>query len=172
MDSFVTVTVTDPTFMKYPVTMVTEPGCWNPTEQEVQALRKYVQKGGFLFLDDLQFSDGTPVHQELSIARTEAWLKRVLPEGRLVPLTVDHPIFDSFYKIETLVSRDPIYGVQPEYYGIFEDNDPTKRLMVIVNYNQDLSEYWEFSDEAWFPIDLSNEAYKIGVNYMIYALSR
>ena len=26
--------------------------------------------------------------------------------------------------------------------------------------------------KGWFPIDLSNEAYKLGVNYMIYALSR
>jgi hypothetical protein len=58
------------------------------------------------------------------------------------------------------------------FYGWFEDNDPKKRLLAIADYNNDLSEYWEFSDTGMFPINLSNEAYKIGVNYVIYALTR
>lgn len=37
--------------------------------------------------------------------------------------------------------------------------------MVIANCNNDIGEYWEFSDTGWLPIDLSNEAYKLGVNY-------
>ena len=59
----------------------------------------------------------------------------------------------------------------PQYLGLFEDNDPTKRLAVIANYNNDIGEYWEFSDVGWYPIDLSNEAYKLGVNYVIYAMT-
>lgn len=153
----------DPELFKYPVAYMAEPGFWTTTEAEVEGMRTYLKKGGFFIFDDFRGQHWY---------NFEAQLRRVLPDARLVPLTVDHPIFDSFYKIETLVSRDPIYGAQPEYYGVFEDNDPSKRLMIIVNYNQDLSEYWEFSDEGWFPIDLSNEAYKLGVNYMIYALSR
>jgi hypothetical protein len=58
------------------------------------------------------------------------------------------------------------------FYGVFEGNDPTKRMLAIVNYNNDLSEYWEFSDTGMFPLDMSNEAYKLGVNYIIYALTR
>ena len=54
---------------------------------------------------------------------------------------------------------------------MFEDNDPNKRLMVVVNYNNDLAEYWEFSDTDFSPIELTNEAYKLGVNYMIYAMT-
>jgi Domain of unknown function (DUF4159) len=42
---------------------------------------------------------------------------------------------------------------------------------VIVNYNNDVAEYWEWSDTGLLPIDMSNEAYKLGVNYMIYAMS-
>ena len=45
-------------------------------------------------------------------------------------------------------------------------------MLAIVNYNNDLSEYWEFSDTGMFPLDMSNEAYKLGVNYIIYALTR
>ena len=59
----------------------------------------------------------------------------------------------------------------PNYFGIFEDNDPTKRLMVIANHNNDVAEYWEWSGTGFFPVDPSNEAYKLGVNYMMYALT-
>ena len=61
------------------------------------------------------------------------------------------------------------YG-QETYYGMFEDNDPKKRLLAIAGHNQDLGEFWEFSDTGMMPVDLSNEAYKFGVNYFIYGL--
>ena len=57
------------------------------------------------------------------------------------------------------------------FYGYFEKNDPSKALQMIVNFNNDVSEYWEFSDTGFAPIDLSNEAYKLGVNYVIYAMT-
>ena len=57
------------------------------------------------------------------------------------------------------------------FIGAYEDNDPSKRLLFIANYNNDVGEYWEFSDTGWTPIDLSNEAYKLGVNYIVYALT-
>ncbi len=67
----------------------------------------------------------------------------------------------------------PIYrGAKSVFYGVFEQNDPKQRMLAIVNYNNDLSEYWEFSDTGMFPLDMSNEAYKLGVNYIIYALTR
>ena len=55
--------------------------------------------------------------------------------------------------------------------GIFEENDPARRLMVIANYNNDVAEYWEWSVTGMLPIDMSNEAYKLGVNYMVYGLT-
>ena len=57
------------------------------------------------------------------------------------------------------------------FYGLFEDNDPGKRLMAIVNFNNDISEYWEFSDQGFAPVSDTNEAYKLGVNYIIYGLT-
>ena len=80
-----------------------------------------------------------------------------------------HPLFDAFYDIRA--SELPASGGQGEWYGAFEGNDPTKRLVAIANYNADLGELMEFSDEATVPIDLSNEAYKIMVNYLIYAMT-
>ena len=43
--------------------------------------------------------------------------------------------------------------------------------MVIANHNHDVAEYWEFSGEGLFPVDTSNEAYKLGINYMMYGMT-
>lgn len=162
-DESLVLSLDDPELFKYPIAYMAEPGFWQPSEAEAKGLRDYLMKGGFFIFDDFQGRHWFNFEQQL---------RRVLPQHRLVRLDVSHPIFDSFYRITTLEQYNPIYGAQPEYYGIFEDNDPTKRLMVIVNYNQDLSEYWEYSDVGFYPIDLSNESFKLGINYIVYALSR
>jgi hypothetical protein len=155
--------LTDPEIFKYPVLYMAEPGYWRPDDLEVANLRKYLLKGGFLFLDDF------PGQHFYNV---EVQLRRVLPEARIVELTTEHPIFDSFYRIESLDYAHPYYGGRSVFHGVFEDNDPTKRLMMIINTNNDLSEYWEFSDQGMFPIEASNEAYKLGINYIVYALTR
>ena len=98
---------------------------------------------------------------------------RQSPAGSSVRLTAEHPIFDSFFRIATLEKfLDITNGMQQgEFFGIFEDNDPAKRMMAIVNYNYDVSEFWEFSETGYVSIDLTNEAYKLGVNYVVYAFS-
>jgi len=60
---------------------------------------------------------------------------------------------------------------RPSFRGVFEDNDPNKRLIAMINYNTDISEYWEFSDTGRQPISDSNEAFKIGVNEFIYGIT-
>ena len=77
-----------------------------------------------------------------------------------------------FFRIEAddLV-RPGIYGPPVQYLGIFEDNDPTKRLMVVANYNNDVGDAWQWSDQGLYPIDITNDAYKLGVNYVMYALT-
>ena len=55
--------------------------------------------------------------------------------------------------------------------GIYEDNDPKKRLMAIVNFNTDISDFWQFSATGRYALDSANEAYKLGVNYLIYGLT-
>ena len=58
-----------------------------------------------------------------------------------------------------------------EFYGIHEDNDPTKRLMVVINYNMDIGDYMEWSPTGVYAIAPTNEAYKFGINYIIYGLT-
>jgi hypothetical protein len=72
--------------------------------------------------------------------------------------------------METIYFPSPGMRIRPTYYGIYEENDPARRLMVIANYNADVAEYWEWSAEGFLPVDTSNEAYKLGVNYMMYGM--
>lgn len=56
--------------------------------------------------------------------------------------------------------------------GIFENNDPTQRLQVIINDNNDIGVYMEWSGGGWYPVNLSNDACKFATNYVMYGLSR
>ncbi|MES2124796.1 MAG: DUF4159 domain-containing protein [Gemmatimonadota bacterium] len=155
-------TLDDPELFKYPVAYMCEPGFWYPSDAEVRGLRSYLLKGGFLIFDDFRGRDWE---------NFEAQMRVVLPKARLIQVPDSHPIYDSFYRINPRAVIPPYGNNSPEFYGIFENNDPTGRLMVMVNYNNDISEYWEWSDQGLFPIGPSNEAYKLGVNYVIYALT-
>ena len=154
----------DPELFKYPWAYLCEVGFWTLTDAEAESLRAYLQKGGFLVVDDFM--------ESWQWDNFEMQMHKVLPEARFVQLDVSHPIFDSFFHIESLEFEHPNFAeIKPVYYGIFEDNDPAKRLMVVANYNHDIGEYWEWSDTEWIPIELSNEAYKLGVNYVVYGMT-
>ena len=80
-------------------------------------------------------------------------MRRVLPDGRFVRLDNTHRIFDSFFHIKDIDAIvHPMTGIRPSYYGIFEDNDPSKRLMVVANFDNDMPEYWEWSGEGLYPV--------------------
>lgn len=154
----------EPELFNYPWAYLCEVGFWNPTELEADNLRTYLLKGGFLVVDDFIM--------DWQWYNFEEQMRRVFPDHQLIELDVSHPIFDSFFYIETLDFEHPTFpGYNPVYYGIFEDNDPTKRLMLIANYNHDIGDYWEWSGSGWVPIDISNEAFKLGVNYVVYGMT-
>jgi len=158
------ITLDDPKLFDHTIAYIVEVGDWAPSETEATALRRWMQRGGFLIVDDFQSRDWFNFEHQMA---------RVLPGLRLQPIAPTHPIFDAFYRITTFDQvRHPYSGVQTTFWGIFEDNDPAKRLMMIANRDGDIAEFWEFSDQGFFPLDLSNEAYKLGINYIVYALTR
>jgi hypothetical protein len=151
-----------PDLGRYPVAYLCEPGGWSMSDEEAASLRAYLQKGGFMIVDDFRFQHWSNFEQQML---------RVLPEARFADLDISHPIFHSFFEIKTL-NVPQYYDPPPAIFrAIFEDNDPNKRIMVMINYNTDISEYWEWSDTGFKPIDESNEAYKLGVNYIIYGMT-
>ncbi len=154
-------TLDDPDLAMFPIAYMSEPGFWTMSDAELAGVRNYLLKGGFIIFDDFR---GNHV-QNLVLQ-----MRRVYPEASFQKLDASHPIFHSFFEINSLDDVPGFYGI-PEWHGIFEDNDPRKRLMAIANYNHDLGEMWEFSDTGYVPVDLSNEAYKFGVNYVVYGMT-
>ncbi|HKP29366.1 MAG TPA: DUF4159 domain-containing protein [Gemmatimonadales bacterium] len=156
-------TFDDPELFNYPIAYLTEPGFWSVNQKETEGMRAWLAKGGFLIVDDFVGNQWYNFEEKLKI---------VLPDARLVHLDASHPIFDSFFRIASLDFYHPYFqGAHSEFFGVFEDNDPAKRLMIIVNYNNDVAEYWEWSDTDFAPIELTNEAYKLGINYVLYAMT-
>jgi hypothetical protein len=153
----------DPELMKYPIAYFSEPGYWQPTDEDVKNIHDYLLKGGFMIIDDFRQQHWFNLQDQM---------KRVLPDAQWLPVQPGSAVWDSFFRIdENDLVQPGIYGPPVQYLGIFEDNDPNKRLMVIANYNNDVGDAWQWSDQGFLPIDLTNEAYKLGVNYVMYALT-
>lgn len=161
-ESYLVLDMDDPEIMNYPVVYVSEPGYWNCTDEEVANLREYLERGGFIIFDDFRDSRG----EWENFSRC---MQRVAPDRSLQELSIEEPIFQCFYDLDALDMPAP-YDVPgpPTYYGIF---DETGRIQMIANFNNDIGDYWEWSDQSLVPIALSNEAYKFGINYVIYALT-
>jgi Domain of unknown function (DUF4159) len=157
------VDVSDPALFEYPIVYATEPGFMDLSDKDAAALHDYLAKGGFIILDDFR---GPYDWQNL----TES-MQRVMPGEHLLEIPLSHPIFHSFFDIGTLEFHQAYDRGTPGFFGMYERDDPSKRLQVIANFNNDVSEYWEYSDTGFAPIDLSNEAYKLGVNYVVYGMT-
>jgi hypothetical protein len=154
----------DPKLFKYPVAYMSEPGFWRPSEADARALREYLAKGGFIIFDDFR----GPQHWRVF----EDAFRRVLPDAEFVRLDGSEPIFHNFFEIEHLDGITPPYGgYEPEFLAVYEDNDRSRRMIAILNFNNDLGNYWEYSGTGFYPVDMTNEAYKLGINYIIYAMT-
>ena len=157
----------DPMLFKFPFAYLCEVGFMNLNDQEIAGLREYCLRGGFLMVDDFRSPS--------QFANLQNHLKRAFPEYAFKRLELSHPIFNCFFSIKTL-EMPPIYGggyvsretLLPEFWGLEDEHG---RLMMAVNYNYDISDFWQFSDNPFRPIEETNEAYKFGVNYIMYALT-
>ena len=60
-------------------------------------------------------------------------------------------------------------GVSPAVNWVLLDNDG--RVMVLINWNSDMGDGWEHTYDPSYPTQYSNLAYRLGINYLIYALA-
>jgi hypothetical protein len=157
----------DTLLMKYPIAYLSEPGGWHMTPTEVAGFRKYISRGGFIIFDDM----GCCGRAQTDLPNLVFEWKKAFPNAQLLDLPQTHPIFDSFFKIDfTKAQAYYCMGCPMQLYAFYEDNDPKKRILGVVNNYQDLGEFMEWSDQG-FQVTPSNEAYKLAVNYFVYALT-
>lgn len=155
----------DPELGRYPVAYMAEPGFWFVSDAEAAAFRAWLLKGGFVIFDDFAEDRG-------GWNAFAATFQKILPGVRFYDLEATHPIFHAFFEINSFDIVPQMYDIgRPVFRAVYEDNDPKKRMIAMINFNTDISEFWEFSSSGLNPIADTNEAYKLGVNYMIYGMT-
>ena len=155
----------------YPFLYVLEVGSLSLNDEHVQALRDYLLAGGFMVIDDF-WGDWDWQNFEIQ-------MQRVFPRLDIVEIPLDHPIFHAFYDVREILQVPNVHqaaggptheqgGRVPHVRGIF---DQAGRLMVLINWNTDLGDAWEWADAPHYPLRYSTYAYQVGINFVIYAMT-
>jgi hypothetical protein len=131
--------------------------------------------GGFLVIDDFW---GSWAWEQFANQ-----MQRVFPDRAIVEIPLDHPVFNAFYNIDRIIQVPNVRqgwgapgggptheydGFVPHVRGIFDDDG---RLMVLINWNTDLGDAWEWADDSAYPLKFSTYAFEIGINFVIYAMT-
>ena len=176
----VTLQLTDEHLFDYPWLYATQVGYWSLSDEELASLREYLLRGGFFMTDDF-FGDG-----EWSVfAET---MGRLFPDRPMKKIPLDDPILHVVYNIDSFTQIPGLRHIgcgfggrggrgggfgstglpAPEWLGIYDDDD---RLMVAINYNQDVGDAWEEADDPCYPQPMTALAYRIAINYVTYAMT-
>jgi Domain of unknown function (DUF4159) len=148
----------------YPWLYAVEVGHWYLSESEAALLREYLDRGGFLMVDDFWDEYEWSVFAESMV--------RVFPDRPIVELGEDHALLHVLYDLDERTQipgrGGPRPGTVPHWRGIFDDDE---RLMVAINFNMDMGDAWEHADDPWYPEPMTTLAYRFAVNYLIYTMT-
>ncbi len=161
----------DPDLFEYPFLYTSEPGQMVLTQSDAAIMREYLERGGFWVVDDFWGS--------FEWANFEGQIQKILPGAEIKDIPRDHPIFHCFYDIDELIqvpSLNYVYtgmiieqdGFEAFCRGIWDEDG---RLMVVINHNTDLGDAYEHADHPQYPNYFSGYAYRLAINFIIYALT-
>jgi hypothetical protein len=169
----IVLTLEDPTLWQYPWIYFVEPGNLRLTDQEVPVLREFLLRGGTATFDDF--------HGPYEWDNLVRELQRVFPDRRIVDLPPSHPIFTCFYKIDGYPQIPGLGsflsgrtwekgGFTAALRAVLDDRG---RPMVLINWNTDMGDGWEWSNAEEYPGYIRNtrEAYRMAINEIVYALT-
>ena len=146
-------------------------GQWNLTDPQAHKLREYLLRGGFFMCDDFW---GEP-----QWAVFLASMKRVFPDRPIVDIPESDPILHSVYDLgdryqvpgARYIQTGVTYkceGCPARWRGIY---DARGRLMVAMSYDSDIGDSWEWADDPGYDEKFSALGIRIGVNYVVYAMT-
>jgi hypothetical protein len=145
----------------YPFGYISEPGMMLLNDLEAENFRAFVDRGGFVMLDDF---DGP---RQFAIMKEN--LQRVFPNREMVRLDDTHGILHTYYDINSLYVESPYaVGGRAVFYGINNDHG---HLAVIICFNNDIGDFWEWIDQPQYALKPSAEALKLGINFVLYSMT-
>ncbi len=147
-------------------------GEWGITDQQAKELREYCLRGGFFIADDFHGNTEYQVFAES--------MKRAFPDFPIEEMAEEDPIFHTVYDMKEKLqvpgaahlrvgAKNPNDGGIGAHWKAIRD--PKGRVMVAISYNSDLGDAWEWADEASYPERFSSVAIRLGVNYIVYAMT-
>ena len=165
--------ITDPNLFKFPFLYAVEVGQMYLSDEDARLLREHLLRGGFLHVDD--FWGGGEASNFVE------QIHKVFPDRQIETLPLHHEIFHTFFDVNE-VMQIPNRGngcnggptwerpddTQPRILGIKDD---AGRVMVVVTYNSDLGDAWEYMDLPCYPEKFSGMAYRMGLDFMIYSMT-
>ena len=161
----------------FPWLYAVQVGEWGFTEAEAKVMREYLLRGGFFMADDF--------HGNYEWEMFEKRIRYVFPDRPIQDIPDDDPIFHTVFDLNDrfqvpgaahlrLGYKRPDYpqgsndGIGAHWRGIYDDKG---RVMVAISYNSDLGDAWEWADSPEYPEKFSGLAIRVGVNYIVYAMT-
>ncbi|MBZ5580280.1 MAG: DUF4159 domain-containing protein [Acidobacteriia bacterium] len=155
----------------WPWLYAVQTGSWRLTNSQAATLREYLLRGGFLMCDDFWGESGWAVFMES--------MQRVFPNRPVVDLPNTEALFHTVYDLDDRyqvaskgsVNRgrtDKCEGCPPRWRGIYDDKG---RLMVAITFDSDVGDSWEWADDPSYPQKFAALGIRIGVNYVVYAMT-
>lgn len=157
-------TLKDERIFEHPFLYLCEPGYWEMDNEEVENLRAYLRRGGFIMFDDFR---GADEWQQLYDQ-----LKRVFPDREPVEIPPDHPVWSIYYDVDPVAVPSLVGGgfsfteYEDQYFALFDDRG---RMMALICYNQDVGDGWEWPERNFE--NASTTAFQMGINFLMYALT-
>ena len=145
-------------------------GEWGLTDRQGKALREDLLRGGFFMAGEF--------HGGGEWGEFESRIKRAFPDRPIVDIPDDDPIFHTVYDVtdryqvpgqaHLRMGYKYADGKGAHWRGIFDDKG---RVMVAISFNSDIGDAWEWADDPWYPAKFSDLAIRLGVNYVVYAMT-
>ncbi|HUL81473.1 MAG TPA: DUF4159 domain-containing protein [Gammaproteobacteria bacterium] len=165
----------------WPFMIVGLAGSWQLTDAQAANIREYLLRGGFMFCDSF-FGDRYGGGVDRSWASFEESLKRVFPDRPIIDLTDDHPIFHTVFDLPGMTKvmiphvsmvvrggRGGLgYGLVPHWRGVADDKG---RLMMLIAFNNDNGDAWQWADDPRYPGELVNLSLRLAVNVAMYSMT-
>lgn len=155
----------------WPWIYAVEVGHWDLTDEQCAKLRDYLLRGGFLMTDDF--------HGTQEWAQFMSSMTRVFPDRHVVDIPDDDPIFHIVYDLNNKIQVPGIQfmrsgryyeydGFVPRWRGIYDDKG---RVIAAFCHNQDNGDAWEWADRPEYPENFASQAYRMGIDYIIYSMT-
>jgi hypothetical protein len=148
-------------------------GEWGLSDQQGKLLREYCLRGGFFMADDF--------HGDAEWYEFESRIKKAFPEYTIREIDDSDPIFHSVYDLNDRYQIPGQAHLRPGYKSVNGPSaygahwraiyDEKGRVMVAITYNSDVGDAWEYADDPWYPAKFADLAIRVGVNYIVYAMS-